>query len=71
MEKKQINQSVIEGTITNGAAYSNIVFEVSYTEPDGTAVSVDIALAGTVYPGKHYLIESASWIYFLIHNLSL
>jgi ferric-dicitrate binding protein FerR (iron transport regulator) len=53
--KNQINQSVIEGTLRNNAslaAYTNIVLEVTYTKPNGNAVTVDLTITGTVYPGK-------------------
>lgn len=54
-KKNQINQSVIEGMLTNSAslaAYTKIIFEVTYSKPDGTPVIVDITINDTVYPGK-------------------
>ncbi|MBT1704694.1 FecR family protein [Chryseosolibacter indicus] len=58
-KKNQINQSVIEGTLTNHgnlAAYTKIVLNVSYTKPGGTAVNSNIVIYDAVYPGKklHY-----------------
>ncbi|SHG78643.1 FecR family protein [Chryseolinea serpens] len=53
--KNRINQSVIDGTLTNKAslaAYKNVVFEVNYIKHDGTAVTVNITITDTIYPGN-------------------
>lgn len=53
--KNQINQSVIEGTLTNSAslaAYNEVILEVTYTKPGGEQVTVELTITDTVYPGK-------------------
>lgn len=53
--KNQINQSVIEGNLTNSAslaAYNKVKLEVTYTKPDGEQVTVELTITDTVYPGK-------------------
>lgn len=57
--KNQINQSVIEGTLTNKAslaAYHKIILNVTYTKPGGDRVNVELMINETVGPGKklHY-----------------
>jgi ferric-dicitrate binding protein FerR (iron transport regulator) len=53
--KNAINQSVIEGSLTNTASlagYYRIVLEATYTRPDGRQVKAEHVITETVYPGR-------------------
>jgi transmembrane sensor len=58
--KNLINQSVIEGTLTNNAelaAYTKIVLNVTYSKPNGTSGNVDLTIDGNVDPGKELVYK--------------
>jgi hypothetical protein len=53
--KNTINQTVVEGTLTNNAslaAYSHIVLELKYNKSNGDITTIDFIVAETVLPGE-------------------
>jgi ferric-dicitrate binding protein FerR (iron transport regulator) len=53
--KNQINQSVIEGKITNSAslaAFKNIVLSVTYSQPGGNVKTTKLVINESVRPGR-------------------
>lgn len=53
--KNAINQSVIEGSLTNTATlagYYRIILEATYTRPDGKYAKAEHIITETIYPGR-------------------